>query len=98
LVRPTKEAVVIYKFADDSGDGFGSSLSFNNDFHYKSEQWNEQHCMESSNHRELSNLAYSIEDAHQKGLLQNTELYMCFQTTALPKQLSSKAPVIKETV
>jgi hypothetical protein len=75
-VRPTKEAVVIYKFGDASGCGFGSSLLVKDKILYKSGQWNKQHSVETSNYRELSNFVYFIEEAHQSGLLHNTELFV----------------------
>jgi hypothetical protein len=72
-VRPTKGATVIYKFGDASGYGFGISVSIEGQIYYTSGQWNPKFSEESSNYRELGNIIYAIEEAHQ-GLLHNAKL------------------------
>jgi hypothetical protein len=42
---------------------------------YQHGQWSSAHADESSNYREHTNLVYSIGNAHEKGLLDNTELF-----------------------
>jgi hypothetical protein len=74
-VRPTKSAVAVYQFGDDSGFGFGSSLMIADTIYYQHGQWSFDHAAESSNYRELANLIYAIEKAHEKGLLEDTELF-----------------------
>jgi hypothetical protein len=66
-VRPTQMAVAIYQFGDASGAGFGSPLVIGNTVFYQHGQWNQDHADESSNYRELANLVYSIENAHNRG-------------------------------
>ena len=74
-VRPSQTATAIYQFGDASGSGFGSSLIIGNRVYYSHGQWNLDHANESSNFRELANLIYAIEGAHQKGLLEDAELF-----------------------
>jgi hypothetical protein len=74
--RPRKQAVVIYKFGDASGIGFGSSFTIDGKVYYRHGQWSNDHSQESSNHRELANLIFVIEDAYVKGFLQEAELFI----------------------
>lgn len=67
-IRPSNQAVIIYKFGDALGAGFGSSFAINGKVYYHHEQWSNDHSQESSNHRELAYLVFAIEDAQRKGL------------------------------
>lgn len=75
-IRPSNQAVIIYKLGDALGAGFGSSFAINGKVYYHHEQWSNDHSQESSNHRELANLVFAIEYAQRKGLLQETELFI----------------------
>ena len=66
----------MYQFGDASGQGFGSSLMIGDVVYYRHGQWNDSHSQESSNYRELANLIYAIEDAYNKGLLIDAELFL----------------------
>jgi hypothetical protein len=76
LVRPKGGATVVYSFGDASGCGFGSSMMIGQEIRYISGQWSEGHDNESSNHRELANLVYALEEAHKEGLLEDTEVFI----------------------
>jgi hypothetical protein len=75
-IRPTKQAVAIYKFGDASGTGFGSSFTIDGKVSYRHGQWSNDLSQKSSNHRELANLIFAIENAHEKGFLCKAELFM----------------------
>lgn len=75
-MRLRTNAVAIYQFGDASGVGFGSSLSIGDNLYYRHGQWAQWVSEESSNYRELANLIHAIEDAHAKGLLNNSELFV----------------------
>jgi hypothetical protein len=75
-IRPSSSASAIYQFGDASSAGFGSSLFINGTLHYRHGQWTSPYSDESSNFRELANLIHAIEDAHAKGLLANSELFV----------------------
>jgi hypothetical protein len=81
-VRPVAHAVAVYQFGDASSSGFGSSLYINGVIYYCHGQWTDAYGEESSNFRELANLVHAIEDAHDKGLLVDTELFVFTDTTA----------------
>ncbi len=66
----------MYSFGDALGSGFGSSLKIEDTIHYQSGQWKDEVGAESSNYRELSNIINSLEAAHERGLLKNTEVFM----------------------
>jgi hypothetical protein len=76
VVLPSREAKVVYSFGDASGIGFGSSFKVQDEIHYTSGQWNEEHGQKSSNFRELANLTYCLEKAHTDGLLCNSEAFI----------------------
>ena len=80
--RPSATAVAVYSFGDASGSGFGSSLIIDGVIYYRHGQWNNRHAAESSNFRELANLIYAIEDANEKGFLQNAELFLFTDNTS----------------
>jgi hypothetical protein len=75
-VRPTHTSVVLYGFADASGQGFGSTLILNGRIHFCHGQWTPGYSDESSNFRELDNLISAIESAYHDGLLLNAKLFM----------------------
>ncbi len=76
LVRPAKGAPVAYLFGDASGSGFGSSCLQDEKIKFKYGQWKEEYGSESSNYRELANLVLTVEEAHSKGTLKNSELFV----------------------
>jgi hypothetical protein len=80
-IRPTKTASAVYQFGDASGQGYGSSLMIGDAIFYRHGQWNESHSHESSNYRELANLIYAIEDAYNKQLLNDVELFFFTDNT-----------------
>jgi len=75
-------AIAIYQFGDASGAGFGSSLFLNGSLFYRHGQWTTAFSNETSNFRELANLIHAIEDAHSKGLLSDSELFVFTDNSA----------------
>jgi hypothetical protein len=76
VVRPSKEALVVYKFVDALGMGFGISFFLNGSLYYSSGQWNHDHSSEPSNFRELANLIFSMEEAKKNRLLENSDVFV----------------------
>jgi len=81
-MRLSTSAVAIYQFGNASGAGFRSSLFLNGSLYYRHGQWTTVFCDESSNFRELANLIHAIEDAHSKGLLLDSELFVFTDNSA----------------
>jgi len=81
-MRLSTSAVALYQFGDASGAGFGSSLFLNGSLYYRHGQWTTAFSDESSNFRELDNLIHAIEDAHSKGLLAESELFVFTDNSA----------------
>jgi hypothetical protein len=81
-MRLSSSAVAVYQFGDASGAGFGSSLFVNGSLYYRHGQWTSAFSDESSNFRELANLVHAIEEAHSKGLLENSELFVFTDNSA----------------
>ncbi len=73
-IWPTKQAVIIYKFGDASGSGFGSSFTIDSKVYYRHGKFSTDHSQESSNNRESANSIFAIEDAHEKGLFHEAKL------------------------
>lgn len=82
-IRLRSSAVAVYQFGDASGAGFGSSLFIDDRLYYRHGQWTGSYSDESSNFRELANLIHAIEDAHKKGLLDNAELFVFTDNSAV---------------
>ena len=80
-VRPSQTAIALYGFADASGKGFGSSLVVGDELVYRHGQWADAIERESSNYRELSNLVVAVEEAKEKGVLKNCELFLFTDNT-----------------
>mmetsp|Transcript_20485 Transcript_20485/g.29214 ORF Transcript_20485/g.29214 Transcript_20485/m.29214 type:complete len:595 (-) Transcript_20485:2495-4279(-) len=81
-MRLSASAFAIYQFGDASGTGFGSSLFLNGSIYYRHGQWSSSYSDESSNFLELANLIHAIEDAHAKGLLSDSELFVFTDNSA----------------
>jgi hypothetical protein len=81
-MRLSASATAIYQFGDASGSGFGSSLIIDGEVFYRHGQWSTTFSKESSNFRELANLIHAIEDAYDKGLLFNAELFVFTDNSA----------------
>jgi hypothetical protein len=68
--------VALYVFGDASGNGFGTTLLFGSELHYRYGQWSRAYSEQSSNYRELTNLMLGIEKACQAGLLEVCEIFL----------------------
>jgi hypothetical protein len=80
-VLPREGCKVVYGFGDASGSGFGSSLEIDGEISYRHGQWNEDHQEKSSNFRELANIVYALEQAHEQGVLNATEVFLFTDNT-----------------
>jgi hypothetical protein len=67
---------VVYSFSDASGSGFGGSWYNGERVAYQSGQWAEDYAARTSNFRELANLVIALEQAHERGSLRNSEVFI----------------------
>jgi hypothetical protein len=76
MVRPAENSSVAYVFGDASGSGFGSTWYDGKEVSYSSGQWSEQYSAQTSNFRELANLVIMLEQAHERGELRNSKVFI----------------------
>ena len=68
-VRSTSCLVLVYGFVDASGSGFGSTLLVKGKVKYRIGTWSSAEDSNSSNWREFENLVCEVEEAGEKGWL-----------------------------
>jgi len=76
FVRDKTVHVVKYGFGDTSKAGFGSTLETKNRIPYRYGTWGSDAESQSSNFRELENLAQSLEVQNEKGSLKGSEVFL----------------------
>ena len=74
--RKKKTSTVCYGFGDASGLGFGNCIEVEGVQYAKFGSWNKEVESKHSNYKELRNLVNAIEEAIDKGILKDCELFM----------------------
>ena len=75
-VRSTSCLIIIYGFLDASGSGFGSTLLVKGNIEYRIGTWSSSEDKNSSNWREFENLVCEVEQAAEKGWLDNNNIIL----------------------
>jgi hypothetical protein len=75
-IRDHREASILYCFGDASGGSFGWSIEFEKGIRCEFGEWSETIQEESSNYRELVNLANALIRVGQEGLLDGCEVFL----------------------
>ena len=81
LVRGYKIKMALYAFGDASGGGFGASWEVKEGIRYRFGTWGKDKDDESSNLRELANLADSLAAMAEEGTLEGVEVFFFTDNT-----------------
>ena len=74
--RRSKMARAMYGFGDSAGKGFGHGIEVDQKLYTSFGQWCASVETMHSNYKELRNLVNAVENAYEKGLLKDSELYL----------------------
>ena len=85
--RSTNIQFIAYGFADASGSGFGSSISYENGVRFRAGTWAPDTENESSNYREFRNVVETLEYESEKGNLDNCMLILATDNSTVESSI-----------